>query len=93
MLYILFSLQLQEWLLKLHFVFTYIAPWQITWGSAFHAFAQPLSVARILFKHGSSLQFSTCLRNIIVWTNWDDFKCVGICMLDTENGNRLIHAH
>lgn len=42
-------MQLQEWLLKLHFVFTYIAPWQITWGSAFHAFAQPLSVARILF--------------------------------------------
>lgn len=37
--------KLQEWLLKLHFVFTYIAPWQITWGSAFHAFAQPLSVA------------------------------------------------
>lgn len=23
---------------------TYIAPWQITWGSAFHAFAQPFSV-------------------------------------------------
>jgi hypothetical protein len=26
------------------FVITYIAPWQITWGSAFHAFAQPFSV-------------------------------------------------
>jgi hypothetical protein len=25
-------------------VVTYIAPWQITWGSAFHAFAQPFSV-------------------------------------------------
>lgn len=33
---------------KLHFVYTYIAPWQITWGSAFHAFAQPFAVPRIL---------------------------------------------
>ncbi|XP_018322376.1 pecanex-like protein 1 isoform X2 [Agrilus planipennis] len=33
-----------ELLLKLQFVITYIAPWQITWGSAFHAFAQPFSV-------------------------------------------------
>ncbi|KAF5282134.1 hypothetical protein FQR65_LT02831 [Abscondita terminalis] len=33
-----------ELLLKLQFVVTYIAPWQITWGSAFHAFAQPFSV-------------------------------------------------
>lgn len=36
---------------KLHFVYTYIAPWQITWGSAFHAFAQPFAVPRILHKH------------------------------------------
>lgn len=33
-----------ELLLKIQFVVTYIAPWQITWGSAFHAFAQPFSV-------------------------------------------------
>ncbi|VVC36055.1 Hypothetical protein CINCED_3A002996 [Cinara cedri] len=33
-----------EFLLKLQFIITYIAPWQITWGSAFHAFAQPFSV-------------------------------------------------
>ncbi|XP_061376785.1 protein pecanex isoform X4 [Danaus plexippus] len=33
-----------EFLLKIQFVVTYIAPWQITWGSAFHAFAQPFSV-------------------------------------------------
>lgn len=25
---------------QLQFIVTYIAPWQITWGSAFHAFAQ-----------------------------------------------------
>ncbi|XP_044731162.1 pecanex-like protein 1 isoform X2 [Chrysoperla carnea] len=40
---ILFS-KFYELLLKLQFVVTYIAPWQITWGSAFHAFAQPFSV-------------------------------------------------
>ncbi|XP_045536966.1 pecanex-like protein 1 isoform X1 [Papilio machaon] len=40
-----------EFLLKVQFVVTYIAPWQITWGSAFHAFAQPFSVphAAMLF--------------------------------------------
>ena len=26
--------------LKMRFFITYVAPWQITWGSAFHAFAQ-----------------------------------------------------
>jgi len=40
---ILFS-KAYEFLLKVQFVVTYIAPWQITWGSAFHAFAQPFSV-------------------------------------------------
>lgn len=40
--------QLWELLYKLQFVYTYIAPWQITWGSAFHAFAQPFAVPRIL---------------------------------------------
>lgn len=29
---------------QVKFVLTYIAPWQITWGSAFHAFAQPFSL-------------------------------------------------
>ncbi|XP_065348077.1 pecanex-like protein 1 isoform X3 [Cloeon dipterum] len=33
-----------ECMLKVKFVITYIAPWQITWGSPFHAFAQPFSV-------------------------------------------------
>lgn len=43
--------QMWELFYKLHFVYTYIAPWQITWGSAFHAFAQPFAVPRILHKH------------------------------------------
>lgn len=46
-----FSFQMWELFYKLHFVYTYIAPWQITWGSAFHAFAQPFAVPRILPKH------------------------------------------
>ena len=41
-------LKLWELFYKLRFVYTYIAPWQITWGSAFHAFAQPFAVPRIL---------------------------------------------
>lgn len=42
------DLQMWDLLYKLRFVLTYIAPWQITWGSAFHAFAQPFAVPRIL---------------------------------------------
>ncbi|XP_065662073.1 pecanex-like protein 1 isoform X6 [Hydra vulgaris] len=30
--------------LKFKFILTYTAPWQMAWGSAFHAFAQPFSV-------------------------------------------------
>lgn len=42
--------QMWDLLYKLRFVLTYIAPWQITWGSAFHAFAQPFAVPRILIQ-------------------------------------------
>ena len=46
-------LQFYDLLLKVKFILTYIAPWQITWGSAFHAFAQPFSVPRILCNNSS----------------------------------------
>ncbi|KAL0983823.1 hypothetical protein UPYG_G00133220 [Umbra pygmaea] len=36
--------KLKDLLLKLHFIMVYMAPWQIAWGSAFHAFAQPFAV-------------------------------------------------
>ncbi|CAO1422927.1 unnamed protein product [Diamesa hyperborea] len=52
-------------LLKLQFVVTYIAPWQITWGSAFHAFAQPFSVphsAMLFLQTGISAILSTPLN-------------------------------
>jgi hypothetical protein len=57
----LFSFQVQ-------FVITYIAPWQITWGSAFHAFAQPFSVphsAMLFLQAGISAVFSTPLNPIL----------------------------
>ena len=43
-LFILIYPKIQELTLKLNFVLAYIAPWQISWGSAFHAFAQPFSL-------------------------------------------------
>ncbi|KAK3093672.1 hypothetical protein FSP39_018732 [Pinctada imbricata] len=44
-------------MLKMKFIITYIAPWQITWGSAFHAFAQPFSVPRILCTISLKMHF------------------------------------
>nr|CAD7454179.1 unnamed protein product [Timema tahoe] len=54
-----------EFLLKVQFVVTYIAPWQITWGSAFHAFAQPFSVphsAMLFLQAAVSAVLSTPLN-------------------------------
>ncbi|XP_059135781.1 pecanex-like protein 1 isoform X4 [Peromyscus eremicus] len=61
---ILFS-KLWELLYKLQFVYTYVAPWQITWGSAFHAFAQPFAVphsAMLFVQALVSAFFSTPLN-------------------------------
>ncbi|XP_035387373.1 pecanex-like protein 1 [Electrophorus electricus] len=61
---IVFS-KLWELLYKLHFVYTYMAPWQITWGSAFHAFAQPFAVphsAMLFVQAIVSAVFSTPLN-------------------------------
>ncbi|XP_067847373.1 pecanex-like protein 1 isoform X4 [Heptranchias perlo] len=61
---ILFS-KLWELFYRLRFVFTYIAPWQITWGSAFHAFAQPFAVphsAMLFVQAMVSALFSTPLN-------------------------------
>ena len=57
-----------EFLLKLKFIVTYIAPWQITWGSAFHAFAQPFSVphsAMLFIQAAVSAVLSTPLNPIL----------------------------
>ncbi|XP_041131518.1 pecanex-like protein 1 isoform X5 [Polyodon spathula] len=61
---IVFS-KLWELFYKLRFVYTYIAPWQITWGSAFHAFAQPFAVphsAMLFVQAVVSAIFSTPLN-------------------------------
>ncbi|XP_058843336.1 pecanex-like protein 1 isoform X3 [Acipenser ruthenus] len=61
---IVFS-KLWELFYKLRFVYTYIAPWQITWGSAFHAFAQPFAVphsAMLFVQAVISAVFSTPLN-------------------------------
>ena len=34
---------------KLSFIYIYTAPWQLPWGSAFHAFTQPLSLPHSAF--------------------------------------------
>ncbi|KAK5854199.1 hypothetical protein PBY51_015290 [Eleginops maclovinus] len=51
--------KMRELLLKLHFILIYIAPWQIAWGSAFHAFAQPFAV-----PHSAMLLLQTLLTTI-----------------------------
>ncbi|KAM4619872.1 pecanex-like protein 3 [Polymixia lowei] len=64
---ILFS-KMWDLLYKLRFVLTYIAPWQITWGSAFHAFAQPFAVphSAVLFVQAVfSALFSTPLNPVL----------------------------
>ncbi|XP_063001648.1 LOW QUALITY PROTEIN: pecanex-like protein 3 [Elgaria multicarinata webbii] len=64
---ILFN-KLWDLLYKLRFVLTYIAPWQITWGSAFHAFAQPFAVphsAMLFVQAVLSALFSTPLNPLL----------------------------
>ncbi|KYO18807.1 hypothetical protein Y1Q_0009227 [Alligator mississippiensis] len=40
--------KLWDLLQKLQFIMTYIAPWQIAWGSSFHVFAQLFAIPHIL---------------------------------------------
>ena len=54
------TLKLTECYLKCQFVITYIAPHQINWGSAFHAFAQPFSV-----PHSAMLFLQAILSSIL----------------------------
>ena len=52
----------------MQFVITYIAPWQISWGSAFHAFAQPFIVphsAMLFLQAAVSALFSTPLNPML----------------------------
>ncbi|XP_021565646.1 pecanex-like protein 2 [Carlito syrichta] len=55
---ILFS-KLGDLLHKLQFVLTYVAPWQMAWGSSFHVFAQLFAV-----PHSAMLFFQTIATSI-----------------------------
>lgn len=52
--------KLDDLLHKLQFIYVYTAPWQLPWGSAFHAFAQPLSA-----PHTSLLLLQAFLSSLI----------------------------
>ncbi|XP_023096170.2 pecanex-like protein 2 isoform X5 [Felis catus] len=63
MVSIVFS-KLEDLLHKLQFVMTYVAPWQMAWGSSFHVFAQLFAVphsAMLLFQTMATSIFSTPL--------------------------------
>uniref|UniRef100_A0A672SR85 Pecanex-like protein n=1 Tax=Sinocyclocheilus grahami TaxID=75366 RepID=A0A672SR85_SINGR len=60
----LFCQQLWDLLHKLHFILVYIAPWQIAWGSAFHAFAQPFAVPHILTIYSAMLLLQTLVTTL-----------------------------
>ncbi|KAH0620677.1 hypothetical protein JD844_021355 [Phrynosoma platyrhinos] len=81
---ILFS-KLWELFYKLRFVYTYIAPWQITWGSAFHAFAQPFAVPRILLK----VQHSLC--GDLLLGRWGNYSTGDCFILASDYLNALVH--
>ncbi|XP_045293296.1 pecanex-like protein 2 isoform X3 [Leopardus geoffroyi] len=57
-------IHLEDLLHKLQFVMTYVAPWQMAWGSSFHVFAQLFAVphsAMLLFQTMATSIFSTPL--------------------------------
>uniref|UniRef100_A0A672N2V0 Pecanex-like protein n=1 Tax=Sinocyclocheilus grahami TaxID=75366 RepID=A0A672N2V0_SINGR len=56
--------KLWDLLHKLHFILLYIAPWQIAWGSAFHAFAQTFAVPHILTIYSAMLLLQTFITTL-----------------------------
>lgn len=56
----IFVSKLADFLHKIEFIYVYTAPWQLPWGSAFHAFAQPLSA-----PHTSLLLLQTFVSSVI----------------------------
>ncbi|KAM9211743.1 pecanex-like protein 2 [Dugong dugon] len=58
MMSILFS-KLGDLLHKLQFILTYVAPWQMAWGSSFHVFAQLFAI-----PHSAMLFFQTIATSI-----------------------------
>ncbi|KAK3573321.1 hypothetical protein QTP86_022685 [Hemibagrus guttatus] len=94
----IFFHKLWDLLLKLHFVLVYIAPWQIAWGSAFHAFAQPFAVPRcddnnlnsIFYEYLTrSLQHSLC--GDLLLGRWGSYSTGDCFILASDYLNAFIH--
>uniref|UniRef100_A0A673W3A9 Pecanex-like protein n=1 Tax=Salmo trutta TaxID=8032 RepID=A0A673W3A9_SALTR len=75
--------KLSDLLHKLHFIMVYIAPWQIAWGSAFHAFAQPFAV-----PHSAMLLLQTFVTTLF-YTPLSPF--LGRC--DDNNLNSIFYEY
>ncbi|KAK1190442.1 PCX2 protein, partial [Pygoscelis papua] len=59
--FLFFFFQLWDLLQKLQFIMTYIAPWQIAWGSSFHVFAQLFAIPHI---YSAMLFFQTLATSV-----------------------------
>uniref|UniRef100_A0A674CWA8 Pecanex-like protein n=1 Tax=Salmo trutta TaxID=8032 RepID=A0A674CWA8_SALTR len=75
--------KLSDLLHKLNFIMVYIAPWQIAWGSAFHAFAQPFAV-----PHSAMLLLQTFITTLF-YTPLSPF--LGRC--DDNNLNSIFYEY
>ncbi|KAH7932814.1 hypothetical protein HPB49_003252 [Dermacentor silvarum] len=89
--------EVYELLLKISCIITYIAPWQITWGSAFHAFVQPFSLphSAMLFEQAIisailSTPLSLVLGSSIFFTSY--VGPVKFCKRD-YNTKRVDHSN
>ncbi|XP_007936701.1 pecanex-like protein 2 [Orycteropus afer afer] len=54
------DVKLEDLLHKLQFIMTYVAPWQMAWGSSFHVFAQLFAI-----PHSAMLFFQTIATSIV----------------------------
>ncbi|NXU53385.1 PCX2 protein, partial [Turnix velox] len=68
-----FILSLWDLLQKLQFIMTYIAPWQIAWGSSFHVFAQLFAIPHILHEFDSAMLFFQTLATSVFSTPLSPF--------------------
>uniref|UniRef100_A0A8B9I175 Pecanex-like protein n=1 Tax=Anser brachyrhynchus TaxID=132585 RepID=A0A8B9I175_9AVES len=74
--------KLWDLLQKLQFIMTYIAPWQIAWGSSFHVFAQ-------LFFSDSAMLFFQTLATSVFSTPLSPF----LGRNDDNNLNSIFYEH
>uniref|UniRef100_A0A8C5UGS0 Pecanex-like protein n=1 Tax=Malurus cyaneus samueli TaxID=2593467 RepID=A0A8C5UGS0_9PASS len=82
--------KLWDLLQKLQFIMTYIAPWQIAWGSSFHVFAQLFAIPHILYKFVySAMLFFQTLATAVFSTPLSPF----LGRNDDNNLNSIFYEH